>query len=84
MDDKFRKMREERARLTVEPVVETRFREKKYVPEMATLNENYILHEPFNSHDEAKAYAEAKAKELKDKIEAVIKTFVAHYPKAKE
>lgn len=66
------------------PVVESKWREKKYTPEVATLDGNFILWASFDNYDEAMEFAEVKTKEIKDAMIETCRSFTKHLVRAKE
>ncbi len=63
--------------------VESRWKEKLYVPEIQVNGQQYVLGPPESTHEAANAIAEAKVNELFAAIKAVTHGLVGHLPKAK-
>jgi len=66
------------------PVVESRWKEKKFVPEVLTADGNFIVGEPCNTHGEATTIALIVSEEITAKMLEVCRKITSRYKKAKE
>ena len=65
------------------PVVESRWKENKYVPEIMTVDGNFVLGKPLDSYEEAMKVATVKAEEIKNAMIATCREFTKHLTRAK-